>query len=71
MHARVTKLGEFSPNGNLFTVGCMMKMIEVALILGALFPHRTRNELVLAKNGLGYILSDFFTNSPGHPDACI
>jgi hypothetical protein len=24
--------------------------------------------LILAKNGLGYILSDFLTNAPGNPD---
>jgi hypothetical protein len=25
--------------------------------------------LILAKNGLGYILGDFFTNASGHPAA--
>jgi hypothetical protein len=30
----VTRLGEFSPIGRLFTVGCVLKIAEVAQIFG-------------------------------------
>jgi hypothetical protein len=37
---------------------------------GPLFSTvKAMNVLILTKNGLGYILGDFFTNSSGHPDA--
>jgi hypothetical protein len=42
-------------------------MTEVAQIYGPLFPNVTVYVFVLAKNGLGYILGDMFTNSSGHP----
>jgi hypothetical protein len=29
--------------------------------------HGASDVLIVTKNGLGYILGDFFTNSPGHP----
>jgi hypothetical protein len=43
-------------------------IIEVAQILGSIFSMRqARYVLILAKNGLGYIFGDFFTNSSGRP----
>jgi hypothetical protein len=62
----VTRLGEFSPIGWLFTLGSFLKMTQVADILGNFSPRlRLWNNFV--KNGLGYILGDSFTNSSGHP----
>jgi hypothetical protein len=40
---------------------------ELAHFFGLLFPQRTSYVFILTKNGLGYILGDFFTNSSGHP----
>jgi hypothetical protein len=34
--------------------------------LGYLFPQKS-SLLILPKNGLGYILGDYFTNASGHP----
>jgi hypothetical protein len=38
---RATRLGEFSPNGRLFTLGSGLKITEVARISGLLFFHGT------------------------------
>jgi hypothetical protein len=35
--SRVTRLGEFSPDGRLFTLAILLKITEVAQILGLLF----------------------------------
>jgi hypothetical protein len=67
--ARVTRLGEFSPNspkGWLFTLGSGSKLTEVACISGLLLFRGTSYALILTKNGLGFILGHFFTNSSGH-----
>jgi hypothetical protein len=37
--ARVTRLGEFSPNGRLFTMGSFLKIAEVAHIFRGYFFH--------------------------------
>jgi hypothetical protein len=66
--SRVTRLGEFSLIGPLFTVGTVLKITEVEQIFGLLFP-RYRNVLILTKKCLGYILVDFMTKSSGHPDS--
>jgi hypothetical protein len=39
--ARVTRLGEFSPNGRLFTLGSGLKITEVGQISGLLFAALT------------------------------
>jgi hypothetical protein len=46
-----------------------LKVAEVTQIVGLVFFHGTRYELILANNWLGYILGDFFKNSSSHP-AC-
>jgi hypothetical protein len=59
---RVTRLGEFSPRGHLFTFGSFLKIADVAQY-SAYFFHRTNYLLILTKNGLYYIFGQFFTNS--------
>jgi hypothetical protein len=59
-------LGEFSPNGRSLTLGSFLKIAVVAQFLGATLFHSTSYVLIWAKQGLGYILGDFFTNSSGH-----
>jgi hypothetical protein len=52
---RVTRLGEFSPIGRLFSQG--------------IFSKTDKNyALIFANNWLGYILGDSFKSSSGHPD---
>jgi hypothetical protein len=64
---RVTRLGEFSPNGWLFTLASFFEnLLKHPTFLGYLFP-RQGFCVDSDKNGLGYILGDFFTNSSGHP----
>jgi hypothetical protein len=69
--ARVTRFGEISPIGRLFTFSSFLKLTEVAQIFGLLFFHDTRYVctyiLILPINGLGFVLGDSFTNSSGHP----
>jgi hypothetical protein len=55
--------------GQLFTLGSFLKMTEVCSpCFGATFFLGLSHALILPKNVLGYILSDFFTNSSCHPD---
>jgi hypothetical protein len=62
-------LGEFSPFGWLFTsVSSSWKLhTEVAKTIPTTFFRGNSYELFFTKNGLGYILGDFFTNASGHP----
>jgi hypothetical protein len=60
-------LGEFSPIGQLFSLGSLLKITQGAQILGLLFSHRKSNVLILAKSAVGNILGDFFTSLSGHP----
>jgi hypothetical protein len=61
--ARVTRLGDFSPNGRLFVLGIFWKMTNIPQF-GATFLQSIDYVFILAwKMGLG----DFFTNSSGHP----
>jgi hypothetical protein len=58
---RVTRLGEFSPNRRLLTLGrVFLKITKVAhiFVLWA-FPLGADYALILTKTGLGYILGDF------------
>jgi hypothetical protein len=59
---RVTRLVEFSPIGRLFSLGRFLKIAEVALILGHFFPRET-SYVCFDKNGLGYTLGDFFSQT--------
>jgi hypothetical protein len=47
-------------------LGSFLQITEIAQIIGLLIS--TKNYiLIMTKNGLGYILGDFFTNVSGHP----
>jgi hypothetical protein len=61
---RVTRLGEFSPIGQLFTLSnvCMY----VVLNFGLLF-QRKKLCINFDKKCLGYTWADFFINPSGHP----
>jgi hypothetical protein len=48
------------------TLGCVLKISEVAQILGLLF-HGTSYVFSLTNNWLGNILGDLFKNSSDHP----
>jgi hypothetical protein len=66
---RVTRLGKFSPIGQLLIVGSHIKIIEVAQNLGVLFPRKKLCYYVHWRNLVfGNILGDFSTNSSDHPD---
>jgi hypothetical protein len=52
----------FSPIGWLFTLGSFFKKTGVTKVFGQFF-RGTNYVLILADNGLGYILGTFFTNS--------
>jgi hypothetical protein len=61
--SRVTRLGEFSPVGRLFTLGSVLKITELhSADFWASFSHGTGYVLIFANNHLGYSLGYFFTN---------
>jgi hypothetical protein len=60
-------LDEFSPTGQFFSLCSFLKVTEVAHIFGARSFHGKKFCIDFDKNGLGYILGDFFANSSGHP----
>jgi hypothetical protein len=63
---RVTRLGEFSPNGWLFTLGCFLKISEVAHIFGFLFSTvKVIYALILTKMYWATFLAILSTNSSG------
>jgi hypothetical protein len=63
--ARVTRLGDFSAIGRLFTLGgFFLKRTELAQF----FVLLLQLWLFLTKHGLGCVLGEVFTNSSGHPD---
>jgi hypothetical protein len=45
-----------------------VKITEVAPMIWATFFNGNSSVLIITKNGLDYILGDFFTNASGHPD---
>jgi hypothetical protein len=47
--------------------GWILKITEIAFILGRIFPRKKVMFIILRKEGLGYILGDFFTSQSGHP----
>jgi hypothetical protein len=63
---RATRLGEFLLIGRLFILFGFLKIAGVE-VRWCNFFHGRNYELLMAKNGLGYILGDSFTNSSGHP----
>jgi hypothetical protein len=60
---RVTRLGEFSPNGRLFTLGSILENCLKSPHFCASFYPGMNYVIVLTKIGLGYILGDFYTKS--------
>jgi hypothetical protein len=46
-------------------LGKLFLISEVAQFFGLFFPRIQSCALILTKDGLGYILGDFITNSPG------
>jgi hypothetical protein len=65
---RVTRLGEFSPIGRLFTLA-LFEITFLCHIFATFFDTKTVVNLVILINyGLGYILGDFFKKASGRPD---
>jgi hypothetical protein len=58
--------GQFSPIGQLSTLGRFSKVTQADLIFGYFF-HRRSKVFILTKKVLDYSFGDFFTNSSGHP----
>jgi hypothetical protein len=53
----VTRFGEFSLNGQLFTLSNFFKITTVDQMFGANFVRERRYVLILIKRGLGYVHS--------------
>jgi hypothetical protein len=64
---RVDRLGEFSPIGSLFTLGCFMKSTEIAQIVCLLFSTVKVMHIFLPELFLATFWAIFFTDSSGHP----
>jgi hypothetical protein len=64
---RVTRLGEFSPIGRLFSLGSSSKNCRSSQIFWATIFCGKNYLLALTTTGLGYILGYFFKNASGHP----
>jgi hypothetical protein len=63
--SRVTRFAEFFYNCAIVYFGQFLKITKLSQIL-AIFSHGKNYEFLFDKNGLFYILCDFFTNSSGH-----
>jgi hypothetical protein len=63
---RVTRLGDFSPIRLLFSLASLLKITEVAQILGPRFSTVPVMLKKITKIWLGYIMGSFFTISSGH-----
>jgi hypothetical protein len=63
----VTRLGEFSPIGRLFPSGSFFENYRNSTNNWATFFRYESCVLIFTRNGMGYILGDFFTNVSGHP----
>jgi hypothetical protein len=66
LSSRVTRLGEFLPNGRLISFGSFFNY-RSGPNFRATFFYGKSCVFILAKNRLGYILGDFFTYTSGHP----
>jgi hypothetical protein len=65
----VTGLAEFSPTyWVLVFLVTFLKIKKISPKCVQLYFRSKGNAIILAENGLGYILGDFFTSSSGHPD---
>jgi hypothetical protein len=64
---RVTRLGELSPFGRLFSLEFFLKLPTVRPNSWTSFVFSKSYVLTLSKKGLDFILGDFFTNLCGHP----
>jgi hypothetical protein len=59
---RVTRVGEFSPNGRPFSLGHFFENTKLAQILQLhMYSALKTYVLILTKYGLGYILGDIFS----------
>jgi hypothetical protein len=58
---RVTGLGEFSRIGRLFDIGSFFENYRSIPHFGYTFFYGKSYELILTKNGLGFILGEFFS----------
>jgi hypothetical protein len=66
---RVIRFGEFSHFGRLFTLARIFSIIEVGSTnFGQLLFHGKSSEIILRRNGQGYILGDFFANFSARPE---
>jgi hypothetical protein len=63
---RVTRFGEFSPLGQLFTLDSLFKNFKSSTNCVLLF-NTVSFAVILTKEELGYIFGPFFTNGSGHP----
>jgi hypothetical protein len=62
----VTRLGEFSLDGRMFTLGSFL-LLAWPKFMAYLFPQSKLCITFEQKLGLGYSWGEFFTNSSGHP----
>jgi hypothetical protein len=69
MGDRVTGLGEFLEIGRLFALGSFLKITKMDKLHTCNFFSYRKSYLHIyfVKNGMGYNLGDFGTNSSGHP----
>jgi hypothetical protein len=65
----VTRLGEFSPIAQLFSLGSFFKKrLKQPKLFWLLFVHSKKIHFYFEENGLCFTLGDFFKNSSGHPE---
>jgi hypothetical protein len=61
-------VGAISPDGRLWTPVILLKITKSPKAFGILFSLvKIVYYAMLTKNGMGYMLGDFFANSSGHP----
>jgi hypothetical protein len=56
----VTRLGDFSPIGQMFTMGSFFNYKSSPKIFVAFFPHRKSNGLILPKTGWAAYWATFY-----------
>jgi hypothetical protein len=65
---RVTRLGYFSPDWAIASVGSFLRITETAPMFALLCLTVVGSyALILTKNGVGFILGNIFENLSGHP----
>jgi hypothetical protein len=60
-HQQGDQMGEFSPIGWLLNLGSFFLITKIEQSLGLIFAQ-CKLCIILTKNGLGYVLGNFFTN---------